>query len=135
MKLLMSLLVSTLTLMLAACGPIYETQYSYQPPHSDTGRMCAAQCVQNKSTCHAMCEMRKQTCLAQDKQNALVQFEAYKTRRIAEHRPVDKTPVDFENSWNCNQACGCGDTFNMCYQTCGGVVTPHRECVAFCDKK
>jgi|GEM_PF-2945214 hypothetical protein len=33
-----------MALMLAACGPIYKTQYIYIPPESPEGRQCLAQC-------------------------------------------------------------------------------------------
>ncbi len=135
MKLLIALLVSLVTLSIAGCGPVYKTTFNYQPPASDMGRMCAAQCLQARTTCESMCTMQNQNCVAQAKQDALNEFEAYKAKQHAKGKPIKKTPADFENTLSCDQACGCGNTFNMCYQTCGGTVTPHRECVAFCDKK
>jgi hypothetical protein len=135
MRVILLLLISMLTLGLSACGPIYKTTYSYQPPHSNMGRMCTTQCLQNQNSCQSMCEMRKQTCLIQTRQDAHDRYEEYKHRREREHKSVDKTPGDFQHSWDCDQDCGCDGAFNVCYQTCGGIVTPHQECVAFCDKK
>ncbi|MEO8400230.1 MAG: hypothetical protein ABI597_00355 [Gammaproteobacteria bacterium] len=135
MKIVLSLFISLMVFVVTACGPIYQTKYSYQPPHSDMGRMCASQCLQSKSSCDQMCQMRKDNCFLHARQNALVQFEAYKAEQKAKSKPVEKTPASFENTAGCDQPCNCGFDFNMCYQTCGGVVTKYEVCTAFCDKK
>jgi hypothetical protein len=131
LALIMSLFIVTVT----GCGPVYKTTFNYTPPKSDTGKMCAAQCIQARTTCQTMCEMQKQNCITQAKIDADRDYEAYKTEQLSQSKPVKKIPADFDKTWQCDSACGCGNTFNMCYQTCGGIVTPHKECVAFCDKK
>lgn len=134
MKVRILLLVS-LVFFLSACGPIYQTQYSYKPPKSSMGRMCAAQCIQNKSNCEQMCQIREESCRTKARQDALYQYELYKAQQQVQSQPVKKTPQDFENTWGCHQSCDCGPAYNACYETCGGQVIATQVCTAFCDRK
>lgn len=119
---------------LMGCGPIYETKYTYVPPKSQAGKMCVAQCVQNRGNCDQMCQMRNDTCRAQAKQNAVYQYELYRSDQERSGQPIKKSVSDFDDSYNCNNNCNCAPTYNACYSACGGQILTHKECVAFCDK-
>lgn len=120
-------------LLLAGCGPIYQTKYAYQPPRAQSGKMCAAQCFQTKNMCQQMCQMSDQNCRAQEHQNAYYRYQTYHDQQVAHGKPVKRNISDFDNSYSvCHHACNCTTDFNLCYRSCGGVVTQHQECTAFC---
>ena len=125
--------VIILSALLRASGPVFKTQYTYQPPSSSMGKVCMTQCVQNQSMCEQMCQLRNQTCRLQAHQDALYQYETYKQEQERKGLTVTRNVSDFEYSHICSEQCGCTSTFNTCYSACGGKVTEHKVCVAFCD--
>lgn len=129
-------ILAIITLVLTACGPIYKKQYAYVPPASNMGKMCTAQCVQNKNSCEQMCQMRNDNCRMQARQDAMYQFEIYRSDRLKQNLPVEKSINDFDRgSFGCQNTCGCSATYRSCYAACGGEVLERNVCVAFCDKK
>ena len=134
-KLLSTLTLISIGLFLTACGPIYNTEYSYVPPKSKIGKMCISQCQQNKMMCEQMNASRKDACLSKARQDALYEFEIYKLQREKEKKSIDKTPRSFERTWQCNQDSQCKASFNSCYTTCGGDIYERKVCTAFCDKQ
>ena len=48
--------------LLAGCGPIYETQYTLQPPATPQEQMCVMQCEQIKNQCRNNEQLRYQNC-------------------------------------------------------------------------
>jgi len=126
--------ITLIALFLASCGPIYKTVYDYKPPASSQGKMCITQCVSNQAMCHQMCRMRNDTCQMQARQKAIFEFEHYKSVREKNHQPVEKTVRYFDESGECNDNCGCDETFNVCYTACGGSISERQVCTAFCDK-
>lgn len=125
------LTIITGLILLSGCGPIYKTEYTYQPPRSQIGKMCASQCTQTKINCQQLCEMRNESCKSNGRQEAMIQYLEYKESQIAAGKPVKRTPENFNTSY-CNESCDCTDTYNQCYQTCGGMITPYQVCTAFC---
>lgn len=125
-----------LAITLAGCGPIYQTHYSYVPPHSSVGKMCIAQCVQSKSTCQQMCQMKEQNCQYQSREEARYSYSEYKHDRKKHGKAVKKELRDFDSGrYSCHQSCDCDETFNSCYDACGGKVVESRVCTMFCDKQ
>jgi hypothetical protein len=120
--------------LLTACGPIYNTEYTFVPPRSNMGKMCIAQCVQSKSMCQQMCDMRNDNCRAQAKMEAHQDYKMYKHERHKEGKEVKKDIGDFDKSYACNTNCNCEPQFHSCYSACGGQVLEKQVCVAFCDK-
>lgn len=122
------------SLFLCSCGPIYQMTYSYQPPKSSSGKMCTAQCFQTKNRCQQMCRMQDQNCRMTAHQQAYYRYQQYSDHQKSLGKPVKRSVNDFDNSYNeCNSACHCTPDFNACYQSCGGIVSQHKECTAFCN--
>lgn len=120
--------------LLTGCGPIYQTSYTYQPPRSQNGKMCVAQCFQTKSYCQQMCQMQDQNCRMQAHQNAYYQFQSYSEEQRSQGKKIDRSIDDFDHSYSeCGQKCHCTSDFNLCYQNCGGSVFEHKVCTAFCN--
>ncbi|MCW5584286.1 MAG: hypothetical protein KIT56_10540 [Gammaproteobacteria bacterium] len=121
--------------ILTGCGPVYKREYAFVPPRTGMGKMCIAQCVQNKNTCEQMCQMNNENCRLRAHQDAVYQFEMYKHERRKHGAPVKKDVSDFDMSYTCNHSCNCEPTYRSCYSACGGQVLERDVCVAFCDKK
>jgi hypothetical protein len=135
MKLFRYLLLTLATLTLMGCGPIYQTHYDYQLPHSERGKMCVNECLQAKSTCEQMNRMNEESCRDRELKAARYEYQAYRDRQERHHQPVKKSVEDFNHGYRCNQSSDCEASYKMCYQNCGGVIKENRVCVAFCDKK
>ncbi|KTD08936.1 hypothetical protein Lgra_2171 [Legionella gratiana] len=127
--------VIALAVMLTSCSPIYNTEYSYTPPKSDVAKMCTAQCVQGKNDCEQSCRIENENCRLRAQQSALFEYKHYKEEQTRMGFPINKTIKDFDRSSSCTNSCQCESTYRSCYSACGGEVTEHQVCVAFCDKK
>ena len=127
-----------LALLVAGCGPIYETVYSYQPPRSPQGRQCVGQCQQINQYCRQNCQLRETSCQATARQDASYDYDRYVRERQRHRQEIKKSPSDFDHSYSCSSASSCeqtcGDDYRMCYTNCGGVVTSREECTMFCDQ-
>lgn len=123
-----------LTCLLTACGPMYNTEYSYIPPKSDMSKMCTAQCVQSKNSCEQTCRSDNDNCRFRAQQTALIEYNEYKYDRLRAGLPLDKTVSSFDRGMSCNASCNCQPTYRACYSACGGEVLERKVCVAFCDK-
>lgn len=123
--------------LLAGCGPIYQTHYSYQPPASMQARRCIVQCQQNQTQCSFACTAQNNQCERLAQQSAKFQYEAYVNQQETAGKPVTETVNDFFNDSQCQmqQSCQCHSQYNQCYQLCGGQVIQHKKCVAFCGKQ
>jgi hypothetical protein len=135
MKKLIILLSLLSTLLLAGCGPMYETNYSYVTPHSQRARDCiASNCVRNKMLCQRNCAANNRSCEWQATQNAQEEFHEYAVQQRENRQPITKSVSDFMDDWNCNNSCNCQTVYRQCYGTCGGTVIANTQCVAFCPK-
>lgn len=123
-------------LLVASCGPIYDTKYQFTPPRDPQGKMCATQCQQTQTYCRATCEANRQNCLAYERDRGRDAYEDYVYQRRREHKPIKRTPDSFVNTYNCSNSCEdtCAADYRQCYSTCGGRVTAHQVCTAFCDQ-
>ena len=127
--------VILLACSLAACGPVYQTSYSYQAPHNIHEKQCIIQCQQAKTTCNSACQTGQYQCQQAAMSRARFNYAEYKSRQRLMGQPVQRDLNSFYNGSNCDSTCGqCTYNFNNCYTMCGGKVLVHRQCVAFCPK-
>jgi hypothetical protein len=124
--------IIVLAAILTACGPIYNTEYSFIPPKSDVSKMCTAQCVQDKNNCQQSCRIDNENCRLRAQQSAIFEFEHYKEEQKRREMPINKSISDFDRSSSCNNSCECESTYRACYSACGGEVRENKVCVAFC---
>ncbi|MBK1644778.1 hypothetical protein CKO25_08970 [Thiocapsa imhoffii] len=115
---------------LLGCGPVYRTQYSYQPPTDANGRQCITQCAAIRELCRATMENRA----AQER--AVCQQTA--TLRYATCLATAKSDAE-RNACTNRDACRvsantdrCDSDYNQCYQNCGGLVESTQVCVSGC---
>jgi hypothetical protein len=136
MRSLFIVVIMSVLYLLSGCAPVYQTTYSYVPPKSDTGRMCAMQCQQTRMMCQQLCESRKETCRSNARQQALFDYESYKHQRRARGKSVDRDVESFYDDFQCDDIpCGCDESYNSCFAVCGGQVVPTTVCIAFCNNK
>lgn len=114
----LTLIAGTVTL-LTACGPIYETQYSYAPPRSSQGMMCINNCTNARTSCEQMESMRKESC----EYRAELTYQLCTKNGDPKHCYREGCYSDYEH---------CKYDYNACFQGCGGTITSTQVCVAFC---
>lgn len=105
--------------LLVGCGPIYNTQYNYQPPKSQVGVMCVATCEANRGTCRQMQDIQKENC-------------EERADRDYHWCLKHKDPKDCYRQSCFSDYTVCDDQYRSCYQGCGGKITATQVCVAFC---
>ena len=121
--------LSLLLLLLAGCGPIYDTVYDFTPPSTSAGRGCIDECGRSKSYCEDAerdrvdyCEEHQQRLM--DQCNDRILREKNRAPKWTECGKTESCTADNEK---------CENRYRVCYQACGGTVTSKQECVAFCD--
>ena len=110
------------SLLLFGCGPMYQTVYHYRMPKNRSDRHCVSRCRIALSQCKTTCRIANQNC-----QNQQLIAEDIASRH--RHRHDDDF---FYDTGDCNQSCGCRQTYNACYEDCGGKVIPESVCVFNC---
>lgn len=124
---------------LAGCGPSYSTKYSFTPPPTPEGRMCAMQCLNTQSMCQQSCKSSRQSCESTARLRAERDYNRYVAEQTRAQQPVKKSVSDFYNGYSCSSdetSCEaqCESTYRSCYQICGGKVSSQQVCTAFCDE-
>ncbi len=128
-------LLTTSTALLSACGPIYNTTYTYRPPRNQHARRCIVACQRNKLMCQRNADKSYQHCEDRAGRDAKRAYHDYKVKQRRQHKPIKLGPEDFRQDWSCSHYNNCDAGYRQCYTTCGGTVITHKVCVAFCGKK
>lgn len=126
-----------LALMLAGCGPTYQTVYDYTPPGSAQGRTCVAQCQVSQTHCRTACAATTEACRARVKLEARQEYERYIQRETKAGREARRTVNSFEPAFACSDSScrqQCDGDFRVCYGNCGGSVRATTLCTSGCDK-
>ncbi len=100
--------------LLVGCGPIYNTEYTFEPPQSPEGKSCTFQCKNTELQCEQMEKMREENCLLRSKLECKDQKECSTSSC--------RTDNDV-----------CEEMYRNCYQACGGTVDTHKVCVLNCN--
>jgi hypothetical protein len=122
-----SLLLCTTTL--AACGPMYRTEYHLTPPGDGRGRACVARCSDDQAACQSRmdaasedtfrnCELRAE----QDYSRCLLLAKDDKAKRECSRSSCERRP-DYS---------GCESAFRNCFEACGGKVDAQQVCTFNC---
>lgn len=123
-------------LALAACGPMYRTDYTMVPPPTDAGRMCANNCLMAKNNCAQTCSLQQGNCENMQRLEAQNQYLQYVNERQRAGQPVKKTVNDFFGYSSCGTDYDCEgrcqNDYHICHGNCGGQVIPRTYCVANC---
>lgn len=133
MKIVKSLI---LLFFIAACGPVYQTNYEIIPPQDDMGRMCANNCLLSKQNCEQSCQMQEMTCRSQARLESQNDYLQYVAVQNAKGKPVARNQQSFTRYYNCDQNfcySNCMSNYHVCHTNCGGQVIPHTYCAANCN--
>lgn len=125
-----------LAITITACGPVYKTEYRFQTPPTQQGKVCANNCLDKMEACKANCRTSIAECKRIKSLEAENAYLHYVNERRADGKEVEKTKRSFENFSGCNLKCeeGCESVHRICHSNCGGNVVEHRYCTAFCDQ-
>ncbi len=121
---------------LTGCGPQYQTSYLYQPPPSAGARQCIAQCQGQRDYCRERVQDRYESCRSQRRQEAYYEYRAYLREMERERKRPVYSLSSFDRSYQCSSSNSgqCTNSYNECYQNCGGRVTTRTVCVSNCDQ-
>lgn len=123
-------------LMLAACGPVYTTDYQMVPPTSMEGKMCANNCLMAQQNCAQACASSTSQCEQNERLRAENEYLKYARDRRAEGKEVKRKESSFYAGYQCDgDDCTerCESSYRLCHTNCGGQVIPHTYCSAFCQ--
>ena len=130
LKLLLAV-ITAITMM--ACSSVYDTQYRYQKPSSESGKQCIVQCQQTKNTCQQLCQNDSPLCKARARERARQDFNEYVSQRKIAGKPIVRDLDSFYDPLQCaSPTCNCEADYRACYQMCGGQVVAEKKCVANC---
>ncbi len=122
------------SLLVTGCGPMYNSSYSFEQPKSFSGKQCSNTCLQNRTSCQMQCSTQNEMCRTNARQAAMPTYVLYLANKTEKSKNPNKTIDDFADYSPCNASCGCDETYNQCFSNCGGVITEHKQCVAFCSQ-
>ena len=124
----------TQALLFSACSPVYKTTFTYTPPETDAGKLCIAQCENNKIQCAQLEQMRYSSC----QQQSDFDYHLCRSRRVYRynhkgHRKCVSNCYCYHR--NCYQkTTACESNYRLCYEACGGKIISETQCVERCDK-
>jgi hypothetical protein len=126
-----------LVFLLAACEEKNTSGYSYIPPDTPGGRMCANQCRLAHDYGLEACDLAYRHCVSDVQTQALKDYEKYTREQFDTNQPMDLYLSDFERMQPCTSAhdrCNEGyeSGYRMCYANCGGTVKENSSCEPFC---
>ncbi len=113
------------TLGLAACGPIYETRYSFTPPPTPEGRVCLLQCDQIRLQCRQFEDMKKENCEQQNR---------WEREHYERCKNAGRKDCRYPSTYCSTNYDRCEEQYRICFQTCGGRVDATTVCVANCEQ-
>ena len=125
------------TALLAACAPIYDTQYTFSAPATAAGQACISGCEADQSACSYSCRRKAQVCENEKDRIAEREFSRYARWRQERGLHVDRTRLYFRPTYSCPRehecraACDAGH--RACFTGCGGRIDAREVCIAGCD--
>jgi hypothetical protein len=139
-------LAAVIGVLLAGCGPRYQTFTSYAPPEDEAGRQCLAQCLSNRQLCRQNAQVHTQQCRIAAQTEAqienfrrLAEYQAGIGRSHRKHQGTPEAPDTVSPNYGpCNGEAAtaeahCVADHDLCYQNCGGQVAYTTQCVANCE--
>jgi hypothetical protein len=128
--------------LLAACGPRFETRYSYTaPPESPQSRQCLQGCEFQRQQCLIIADNRYQICEleARDEAAECAADARYDYRRCLRRNQDDPEACQYRRAFCPRRACwrdagNCDELYRACYVACGGSIQAETVCTANCDE-
>lgn len=124
---LIGFIVLAVLLPLSGCGPIYDTRYSYSPPHDPQGQSCIFQCENMKMQCEQLEMMKAENC---NNRNRIEQDRCRDNIRRQGREPKSSECSFYASCTTDTERCDA--QYRICYQNCGGKVYSEEVCVFNC---
>lgn len=129
-----------LPLLLAACGPQLRTNYQLLPPKTQSGQICANNCMLMSNTCVQNCRLMAMQCNNVDYDRDYgfgsgLGFDTgghYRSGGFVGARFAQPLPSAECSSTRCEN--NCLAAARQCHTNCGGTITQQTICVANCPK-
>lgn len=118
-----------MALLLASCGPIYETNYRYTPPNDPLSRPCISQCLADKGQCRNTAELKAENSRLRCERDSRDDYE-----RCLGNAKGEQGRASCSRR-NCGQDANygfCEADYRTCFQSCGGSVDEERLCTFNC---
>jgi hypothetical protein len=122
-----------LGLMVAGCGPVYETVYDYQGPPGPAAAACSAGCRLNEDLCRNQCQQDNWPCLHSPAGAGPGFATPYWSHGDSDRFDAPPGSLWCDPPTACYERCA-AEQRRCLTATCGGQLTSRRACVAFCPK-
>ncbi|MCB0358636.1 MAG: hypothetical protein KDD44_03345 [Bdellovibrionales bacterium] len=119
--------IGAVLVLLSACSPVYRTNYSFVPPEDPRGQACVFQCQTVKLQCEQLEKSENDRCV----DRAEYDYDRCEARN--DRRREDKQDYCYRSYCPGPNFDRCEDQYRSCYQSCGGTVNAHTQCVSFCE--
>lgn len=117
-------------LLLAACGPVYRTNYNLLPPPTQAGQLCASNVKLMSDTCVSNCTQMARSCYNPGGFSTSIGFG---------NRGYIGNGVGYESSILDDRDCSprqceesCLASARTAHQSCGGTITQETVCTSNC---
>lgn len=130
--------------LLAACGPVYRTNYNLFPPTDAAGQMCVKNVALMSDTCVSNCRQMSRNCASPGGFHSSVGFGASNYGRGGSNYGVGYG-MGYGSGYNDaldNRDCSATQCIETCLSTarqahlnCGGTIKQEVVCTANCPKE
>lgn len=111
------------------CGPVYNTEYLYNPPADPQSRACIAQCNTNKMLCRGNADLKAENERLRCDLQANGDYDRCLNRAVND---AARAQCVKRSCYSTAESAICEDDFRTCFQTCGGVVESRQVCSFNC---
>lgn len=123
MKLKSWVLASMIFVVVAACSTY---RYEYIAPASESGKMCAMQCLNTKNVCYSAMQAQMQNNVNYCQQQNHFNYQSCISRAHSQDEAKKCNPNGMYCSTNVNYY-QCDETYRQCFTTCGGTVHMYKN--------
>ncbi|RYG62195.1 MAG: hypothetical protein EON60_00645 [Alphaproteobacteria bacterium] len=122
-------------LVLAACGPVYRTNYNLFPPENASGQMCVKNVALMSDTCVANCRQMSRSCASPGGFSSTVGFGSGNYGRGMGYGVGYGTDIVNERDCSPTQCIeSCLATGRQAHLNCGGTIQKDVVCTANCPE-
>ena len=120
-------IMATLFLSLISCSHYNAVQ------NNSNMTQCKASCVQRANMCHKVCLNNCQQCSAYAEQSAAKNYLYYQHEQYIEGGVIARDLKSYRDPLQCRKVtCNCSADYNVCIQSCGGIIHKKLQVAPIC---
>jgi hypothetical protein len=100
-------------------------RYEYIAPATESGKMCAMQCMNTKNVCYSAAQSQSQVSLNNCQQQNQINYQACMSRAHNQDEAKKCNPRGMYCSTTVNYR-QCDESYRQCFITCGGTVNAFK---------